>query len=68
MGSISRKARKDRQVKRSNLFPAWAAWPLRTWRAWREKILCFRPLRSLANLRESRKFSSIVVQRSQSFC
>ena len=27
---------------------------MRTWRAWREKILCFRQLWPLANLRESR--------------
>jgi hypothetical protein len=40
----------------------WVAGPLRTWRAWRDKVLCFRQLRWRANLREPRKFSSIVVQ------
>jgi hypothetical protein len=36
-------------------------WVMGPWRAWRDKILCFRQLRWRANLREPEKFSSIVV-------
>jgi hypothetical protein len=43
----------------------WVAGPLRTWHAWRDKVFCFRQLRWRANLREPRKFSSIVVQRAE---